>query len=78
MVIKSVDRQGRLVVPKRWREEILEGGKVILLRKRNAIEIRAYQEPDLTKHFDSIEVDLESDLSDWHAVRRELRTRAAP
>ncbi len=28
---------------------------------------------NLTKYFDSVEVDLESDLSDWHAVRKELK-----
>jgi hypothetical protein len=27
---------------------------------------------DLTKFFDSIEVDIQSDLSDWKKVKREL------
>ena len=77
MVVKTVDRQGRIVIPKRWRGEVLEGGKVVMVRKGDTIEIRAYEEADLTKYFDSIEVELESDLSDWHSVRRELRAQRA-
>lgn len=75
MVVKLIDRQGRLVIPKEWRDEVLEGGKVVMVRRGDSIEIRAYREADLTKYFDSVEVDLESDLSDWHSVRRELRAQ---
>ena len=75
MVFSSIDRQGRLVIPKKWRDEVLESDKVIMVRRGDSIEIRAYEETDLTRYFDSVEVELESDLSDWHAVRRELRAR---
>lgn len=75
MVVKVIDRQGRLVIPKEWRDELLEGGKVVMVRRGDSIEIRAYREADLTEYFDSVEVDLESDLSDWHSVRRELRAQ---
>lgn len=71
VVIKTIDRQGRLVIPKEWRDEVLEGGKVVMVRRGDSIEIRAYREVDLTRYF-SVEVELESDLSDWHSVRREL------
>ncbi|MFW6117233.1 MAG: AbrB/MazE/SpoVT family DNA-binding domain-containing protein [Thermoproteota archaeon] len=74
MVIKNVDRQGRLVIPKKWREEVLGDRKVVLVRKGEVIEIRAYSEADLTNYFDSMPVDLDSDLSDWHSVRRELKS----
>lgn len=75
MVVKVIDRQGRLVIPKEWRDEVLEGGKVVMVRRGDSIEIRAYREADLTRYFDSVEVELESDLSDWHSVRRELRAQ---
>jgi len=41
--------------------------------KGDLIEIRPYTRFDLTKYFDKVEVDLKSDLSDWHRVRKELR-----
>lgn len=75
MVVKTVDKQGRLVIPKEWREEVLEGGKVLMVRRGDVIEIRTYREVDLTKYFDSVEVEVESDLSDWHSVRRELMAK---
>ncbi|RJS74787.1 AbrB/MazE/SpoVT family DNA-binding domain-containing protein [Candidatus Bathyarchaeota archaeon] len=75
MVIKSIDRQGRLVIPKKWREKVLGGDKVILVLKDDLIELRPYKGVDLTAYFDSIEVELKSDLSDWHSVRKELRAQ---
>jgi len=78
MVIKTIDGQGRLVIPKEWREEVLEGDKVVIVRRDDSIEIRAYREADLTEYFDSVEVELESDLSDWHAVKRELLAQRKP
>ena len=77
MVVKEMDRQGRLVIPKEWRDEVLEGNKVVIVRRDDSIEIKPYKETDLTKYFDSVEVELESDLSDWHSVRRELRAQRA-
>ncbi len=78
MVIKTIDGQGRLVIPKEWREEVLEGDKVDIVRRDDSIEIRSYREADLTEYFDSVEVELESDLSDWHAVKRELLAQRKP
>ncbi|MCD6508942.1 MAG: AbrB/MazE/SpoVT family DNA-binding domain-containing protein [Thermoprotei archaeon] len=73
VVIKELDRQGRLVIPKSWRERYARSGKVILRIKEGLIEILPEETFDLTKYFNSIELDLKSDLSDWHDVRRELR-----
>ena len=41
--------------------------------KEGAIEIVPYGPLDLTKFFDKVEVNVKSDLGDWHALRRELR-----
>ena len=73
VVIKRLDKQGRLVIPKEWREKYAKSGKVILKIKGNLIEILPEDAFDLTKYFDSIEFDLKSDLSNWYEVRRELR-----
>jgi bifunctional DNA-binding transcriptional regulator/antitoxin component of YhaV-PrlF toxin-antitoxin module len=71
--IKSVDDQGRMLLPKNWRDRYLKGKKVIIVYKGDVVEIRPFKKSDLTKYFDKVEVDLKSDLSDWHKVRKELR-----
>lgn len=49
------------------------GKKFVLRFEGDQIRMIAIKPVNLTKYFDSIEVDLKSDLSDWHSVRRELR-----
>lgn len=71
VIIKEVDKQGRMVIPKRWRES--HGLKKVVLRvEDDRIMIMPYRPPDITKFFDRIEVDLKSDLGDWKGVKREL------
>jgi bifunctional DNA-binding transcriptional regulator/antitoxin component of YhaV-PrlF toxin-antitoxin module len=61
-----------VVLPKSWREKYVKNGLVLLRVDGDRIIIEPYELPDLTKYFDSIEVDLKSDLTDWKAVKREL------
>ena len=61
------------MLPKEWRDRYLKGKKAIIVYKENVVEIRPFEKSDLTKYFDKVEVDLKSDLSDWHKVRKELR-----
>ena len=72
--IKSVDSQGRILLPKDWRNRYLKGKKAIIIYKGDLVEIRPFTKSDLTKYFDKVEVDLKSDLSDWHKVKKELRS----
>jgi hypothetical protein len=62
------------MLPKGWRDRYLKGKKAIIVYKGDLVEIRPFVESDLTKFFDKVEVDLKSDLSDWHKVRKELRS----
>jgi bifunctional DNA-binding transcriptional regulator/antitoxin component of YhaV-PrlF toxin-antitoxin module len=71
--VKTVDDQGRIILPKMWRDRYLKGKKAIVVFNGDIIEIRPFTKPDLTKYFDKVEVNLKSDLSDWHKVRKELR-----
>jgi bifunctional DNA-binding transcriptional regulator/antitoxin component of YhaV-PrlF toxin-antitoxin module len=71
--IKSVDNQGRILLPKDWRDRYLKGKKAMLVYKGEVVEVRPFKKSDLTEYFDKVEVDLKSDLSDWHKVRKELR-----
>jgi bifunctional DNA-binding transcriptional regulator/antitoxin component of YhaV-PrlF toxin-antitoxin module len=73
MEVKSVDNQGRILLPKDWRNRYLKGKKAIVIYKGDLVEIRPFTKSDLTKFFDKVEVDLKSDLSDWHKVRKELQ-----
>jgi len=70
--VKIVDKQGRLVLPKEWREKYARRGLVVLRVEGERIIIEPLRLPDLTEFFDSVEVDLKSDLSDWRAVKGEL------
>lgn len=75
MEVKSVDNQGRIMLPKNWRDRYLKDKKAVISQKGDVIEIRPFEDIDLTKYFDSVEVDLKADLSDWHKVREGLRRR---
>ena len=74
MEIKKVDNQGRIILPKEWRNRYLKGKKAIIVYKGDIVEIRPFTKSDLTKYFDKVEVELKSDLSDWHKVRNELKS----
>ena len=71
--VKSVDEQGRIILPKFWREKYLKNKKAIVSAKGDTIEIKPFSAIDLTEYFDKIDVDLKANLSDWHEVRKELR-----
>jgi bifunctional DNA-binding transcriptional regulator/antitoxin component of YhaV-PrlF toxin-antitoxin module len=71
--VKTVDSQGRIILPKNWRDRYLEGKKAIVYLKGDTIEIRPFTQVDLTKYFDKVDVEIKADLSEWHKVRKELR-----
>jgi len=72
-ILKDIDEQGRIVIPAEWRRQYLRGTKVILRNRGEVLEILPREKVDLTAFFDRAEVDVKANLSDWHAVRRELR-----
>jgi bifunctional DNA-binding transcriptional regulator/antitoxin component of YhaV-PrlF toxin-antitoxin module len=72
--IRTVDEQGRIVLPKAWREKYLAKAQVVMSTCGDTIRIKPLTVVDLTEYFDRLEVDVKADLSDWHKVRRELRT----
>lgn len=74
-VLKEIDEQGRIVIPAAWRKKYLRGRTVILRNRGEILEILPGTKVDLTAFFDRAEVEIEGDLSDWHAVRRELRKK---
>lgn len=72
-VIKSIDNQGRIVLPKKWRDSHAEISNVeIEINDNDEIKIKPYIPVDITKIFDSIEVDIKADFDDWPAVEKEI------
>ncbi|MDP3066948.1 MAG: AbrB/MazE/SpoVT family DNA-binding domain-containing protein [Methanobacteriaceae archaeon] len=72
LIIKHVDHQGRIVIPKKWREKNLKTHTVLLEIDDDKIILKSYQPGNIEELFDTVEVDLQSDLEDWKAVKREL------
>jgi bifunctional DNA-binding transcriptional regulator/antitoxin component of YhaV-PrlF toxin-antitoxin module len=58
--VKRIDNQGRLVLPKRWRERW--GDEVILIELEDRIEVLPRRKPNLSQFFDLIEMEIKEDL----------------
>jgi bifunctional DNA-binding transcriptional regulator/antitoxin component of YhaV-PrlF toxin-antitoxin module len=58
--VKRIDDQGRLVLPKRWRERW--GNEVILIELEDRIEVLPRRKPNLSQFFDLIEMEIKEDL----------------
>lgn len=72
LMVKHLDKQGRLVIPKKWRETHIKEDTVIMKIEDNRIVIEEYKPADITKYFDSMDVDIKSDLENWDEVKGEL------
>jgi AbrB family looped-hinge helix DNA binding protein len=68
VVIKRVDTQGRIVIPKEWRDKF-NTDEFILVLKDDRIELYP-RVSNLTKLIDSI--DVEELPSDWHELKRKV------
>lgn len=71
--LKQVDGQGRIILPKKWRDQHLKNHSVVMLVKDDEIIVKAHKTEDISDLIDSIELDIKSDLSDWDAVKKELQ-----
>jgi len=58
--VKRIDNQGRLVLPKRWRDRW--GDEVILIELEDRIEVLPKRKPNLSQFFDLIEMEIKEDL----------------
>lgn len=70
---RRVDSQGRISLPAEWRREHLDQeGDVVIVNMGEELLIKAKKSQKLSEFFDSVDVELKSDLSDWHRVKDEL------
>ncbi len=70
---KNIDPEGRILLPKDWREK--HGKEVIIVETDEYLKIMPKKRKKLTEFMDSLKVDIKSDLSDWHAVKKELYSK---
>ncbi len=72
MSIVVVDKYGRIRLPKKYLDEL--GARRFLVRRTgDSIVLVPLKEKDLTKYFDSIEVDVEPDKwSDYNELKKAL------
>jgi len=70
---RRVDSQGRVSLPSEWRRTHLnQEGEVVIVNMGEELIIKAKKAQRLSDFFDSVDVELKSDLSDWHRVKNEL------
>jgi len=72
MIMKYVDKEGRLVLPKKWRDKHLKSQAVLLKIQDGKITIEEYKLPDLSQLINSVDAEIEADLDDWKGVKRDL------
>ena len=58
--VKRIDRQGRIMLPKEWRERW--GNEVILIEFGDRIEILPKRKPKLSQFFDIVEAEVKEDV----------------
>jgi len=66
--IRKVDSQGRIVLPRNWREkELKDGDEVIIMEEEGILKIIPKKKIDLTQFFDKLEYDdlLIDKLENW-------------
>jgi len=75
--IKKVDAQGRISLPARWRASKLRGSdEVVVVEKGELLLVKPKGRPDLTKHFDAVEVDMDPrDLTDYSRLKKTILGR---
>lgn len=73
---KRLDPEGRLLLPKDWRKK--HGKNVVIVETDEYLKIMPKKRKKLTEFFDTVEVDIKSDLRNWHAVKKELYSKRWP
>ena len=71
--IKTVDTQGRIILPKSWRNR-LKTNSVVVIDEDDRLEIRP-MDSDLLRFVDAVEVEAEH-FDDYHKLRIGLRKDA--
>ncbi|MGQ9468860.1 MAG: AbrB family transcriptional regulator [Nitrososphaerales archaeon] len=71
VVVKEVDPQGRVSIPISWRKE-WKSRKLVLIKRRNRIELIPMEPISPLELFDSIDISENVDFSDPHSLKKAL------
>lgn len=77
--VKKVDSQGRLILPSDWRGDNLPKGdeqKVYVIKRKNYLKIVPKRKVDLTKFFDTADLEVSS-IGDWTTFEKRHAERSA-
>jgi bifunctional DNA-binding transcriptional regulator/antitoxin component of YhaV-PrlF toxin-antitoxin module len=69
--IRSIDNQGRLVIPKKWIKEHLKTRTVKVEINEDEIIVKPFEVEDISDLFDT-GIELENDGSDWDKLEKEI------
>ncbi len=69
--IKTIDKQGRLVIPKKWIENHVKNRTVKIEITEGEIIIKPHEVEDISDLYGK-SIEIESDGSDWHEMKNEL------
>lgn len=74
MSIRKVDSEGRVALPKEWRDRALgKVDEVLVIENEDSLIIRPKRKVDLTKYFDSVKVDIEpKEFENYKRLKRAL------
>jgi AbrB family looped-hinge helix DNA binding protein len=70
-VVKKIDRQGRVSIPKEWRKD-WKSDKVLLRKRGETIELTPLKLLPPSNLFDSIEINEKVDFTDSHKLKNAL------
>lgn len=71
--IRPIDSQGRIILPKSWRNR-LKTNSVVIIDEDDRLEIRP-ADADLSRFVDAVEVEAEH-FDDYHKLRKGLKKDA--
>ncbi|MDD1703214.1 MAG: AbrB/MazE/SpoVT family DNA-binding domain-containing protein [Methanoregula sp.] len=71
--IRPIDAQGRIILPKAWRNR-LRTGSVVVVDEEDRLEIRP-ADTDLSRFVDAVSIDADN-FGDYHKLRKGLRKDA--
>ena len=74
-VVKTIDSQGRLIIPAEMRKA-WKSDKVMVIKENNEIRIVPLETLQPSELFDSIKIVDKLDLTDSHTIMKALRRKA--
>ncbi len=70
--VKKVDKQGRITLPSNWKKkELKDSDKVFIIMEKGILKIIPKKKPDLTKYFDSVDLDVDF-IEEWEEFERKF------